>query len=201
MKRRRPRAERFSSTAAPHGVEKDNDLVKWVVGFAFLALVGSSIFLWVTMKADTDGTRPGKASPPVQLMTYQRGAIVRRPHLHERADGESNNSRHFDVNRLPFTQGLFFMSDGRDDSTAFESAGLYNGSVFREFDLRSGRTLRSHALPPGDFAEGACESQGVIFVLTWLEGKMLIMRETPGGFTVVREVPTPFLEARHSTQL
>ena len=64
-----------------------------------------------------------------------------------------------------YTQGLFFCN-----GQLYESSGMYGESAFRKLDLKSGRTLKRINYDKKFFAEGSCELDGKIFVLTWQEG-------------------------------
>lgn len=68
-----------------------------------------------------------------------------------------------------FTQGLAFHS-GR----LFESAGGYGKSAIHEKDLDSGRSLRTHNLPPEIFAEGLTQIGQEFFLLSWRNGLGLV---------------------------
>lgn len=64
-----------------------------------------------------------------------------------------------------FTQGLVW-SEGR----LFESAGQYGASRIAEKELKTGKTLRSTALPGNEFGEGLALLAGQLWQLTWQEG-------------------------------
>ncbi|MDP3857205.1 MAG: glutaminyl-peptide cyclotransferase [Stagnimonas sp.] len=64
-----------------------------------------------------------------------------------------------------FTQGLVW-SQGR----LFESAGQYGASRVAEKELKTGRTLRSIALPGNEFGEGLALLRDQLWQLTWREG-------------------------------
>lgn len=68
-----------------------------------------------------------------------------------------------------FTQGLFFTSA----DTLIETTGLYAKSILREFDLRTGETLRLTPLPPHIFGEGCTKIKDIIYVGTYRENKIL----------------------------
>ncbi|KAF8821594.1 hypothetical protein IE077_001837 [Cardiosporidium cionae] len=61
-----------------------------------------------------------------------------------------SNSYNQDINYVPFTQGFLFS----DSTKIIESAGLYYGSLLREVDASTGKTLRYVRLPDKLFAEG-----------------------------------------------
>jgi len=61
-----------------------------------------------------------------------------------------------------FTQGLVF-----EDGVLYESTGLYGRSSLRKVELKTGRVLKSYALPSRYFAEGITVFRDRIFQLTW----------------------------------
>jgi glutamine cyclotransferase len=67
---------------------------------------------------------------------------------------------------LAWTQGLQLDPEGR----LFESTGLEGRSTLREVDPRSGRVLRSVALPDDRFAEGLALVDDRLIQLTWQDG-------------------------------
>jgi len=85
--------------------------------------------------------------------------------------GERRTPERFDVAaRYPhdsaaYTQGLFWA-----DSVLFESTGRYGHSDVRRVDLKTGRVLAKHDLPPDRFGEGLALVGGRLYQLTWKEG-------------------------------
>ena len=63
-----------------------------------------------------------------------------------------------------YTQGLFFYG-----GVLYESTGQYGESSLRQVDLSSGRVLKHISLDRQFFGEGACELNGLIYQLTWME--------------------------------
>lgn len=112
----------------------------------------------------------GKPDPSVvQLYTFDNKSVKNYPHIHEVTDSTNKN-----INKEPFTQGLVHL----DASSMIESTGLYNGSVLREFDLRTGNTIRYVKLADHYFGEGCCVVNGLLLVLTWMEQEMLVYNLT-----------------------
>ncbi|MFP5259752.1 MAG: glutaminyl-peptide cyclotransferase [Acidobacteriota bacterium] len=91
--------------------------------------------------------------------------------------------------RLPhdpaaFTQGLLY-----HDGFFFESTGLYGQSSLRRLDAATGKVLARRALPASVFGEGLALSGGLLYQLTWREGRVLTAR--PGDLSPVGELPLP----------
>jgi len=80
-----------------------------------------------------------------------------------------------------FTQGLE-VSDG----LMYESSGLYGKSRVRKYHPRNDRSLAETSIPDRYFAEGLTLLNNKLFVLTWREGKLLILN--PENLTIEREV-------------
>lgn len=91
--------------------------------------------------------------------------------------------------RLPhdpaaFTQGLLY-----HDGFFFESTGLYGQSSLRRLDAATGKVLARRALPASVFGEGLALHAGLLYQLTWREGRVLTAR--PGDLSPVGELPLP----------
>lgn len=71
------------------------------------------------------------------------------------------------VNPPAFVQGLALHS-----GSLYLSSGLYGVSHIRRIDPATGRELARVALPAGVFAEGLGVHDGVVYVLTWREGRV-----------------------------
>ena len=68
-----------------------------------------------------------------------------------------------------FTQGLFFQ-----DGKLFESTGVVGTSSIREVDLTTGGVKRKRDLPPPYFGEGIVAMGGLLYQLTWKDGKAFV---------------------------
>ncbi len=74
-------------------------------------------------------------------------------------------------NTSSFTQGLFF-----DNGMLYESTGEYGWSkIYKDIDLLTGKPSESYSLDSELFGEGAVIFKNKLYVLTWKEGKALIM--------------------------
>jgi glutamine cyclotransferase len=61
-----------------------------------------------------------------------------------------------------FTQGLVYVQ-----GMLYESTGLNGQSSLRMVDLKTGRVLQQHDLPPVDFGEGLTDWKSTLVQLTW----------------------------------
>ncbi len=68
-----------------------------------------------------------------------------------------------------YTQGLFI-----HDGIVYESTGQYGQSSLRKVNKETGEVVQTIAIANQYFAEGACVLNGKIYVLTWLERKVLV---------------------------
>jgi glutaminyl-peptide cyclotransferase len=74
------------------------------------------------------------------------------------------------MEKLPHDTGAYTQGLVSKDMLLFESTGLYGRSDVRVTDLRSGRVLRSKALPVDRFGEGLTLFNGALYQLTWKSG-------------------------------
>ncbi len=89
----------------------------------------------------------------------------------------SSSVREYKVNVLEsirhdmssYTQGLFIV-----DGVMYESSGQYGQSSFRTVEPATGRVLEVIPFPAEYFLEGSCELGGMIYILTWFEGKCFV---------------------------
>ena len=68
-----------------------------------------------------------------------------------------------------FTQGLDLVG-----STMYESSGLYKKSFIRAYDIQTNKVISQKKLPRKIFAEGLCEWDGKIHMLTWKAGILYV---------------------------
>jgi glutamine cyclotransferase len=68
-----------------------------------------------------------------------------------------------------FTEGLFIL-----DGTLYESTGIEGKSDFREVDLATGAVKRKRDLPAPYFGEGIIALKGLLYQLTWKQGKAFV---------------------------
>ncbi|KAH8739436.1 glutamine cyclotransferase [Cryptosporidium ryanae] len=95
------------------------------------------------------------------------------PHYHKQYDSAENNKIEYDdsfnVNAVPFTQGLTFLNS----SVIIESAGLYKGSFIRFVEFPSMNNLKHRILEPDLWGEGAAIYRNNIIQLTWTSGILI----------------------------
>ena len=76
-----------------------------------------------------------------------------------------------------FTQGLVF-----EDGVLYESTGLYGKSSLRKVELKTGRVLKLHLLPPRSFGEGITVFGERIVQLTWKSRTGIVYDKSSFGF-------------------
>ncbi len=109
------------------------------------------LLLWATALAPPGCASRGNAKP--------RGAELLRARV----------VRSYPHDREAFTQGLEF-AGGR----LYESTGLPGRSSLRRVDLASGLVEQQVALPAPLFAEGLARVGGLLYQLTWQDGKAFV---------------------------
>ena len=97
----------------------------------------------------TTGTAPGTPAAPATV----RPTVVRSlPH-----------------DPGAFTEGLFIL-----DGKLYESTGIVGSSDIREVDLETGAVKRKRAIPAPYFGEGIVALNGLLYELTWKDGKAFV---------------------------
>ncbi|KHK04472.1 glutaminyl-peptide cyclotransferase [Desulfovibrio sp. TomC] len=91
--------------------------------------------------------------------------------------------------RLPhdpkaFTQGLLY-----HDGFLYESTGLYGQSTLRRVDPATGQVLARRVLPATIFGEGLALVRGLLYQLSWREGRVLVSK--PADLSPAGEFPLP----------
>jgi glutaminyl-peptide cyclotransferase len=85
-----------------------------------------------------------------------------------------------------YTQGLEFSADG---GVLWESGGGYGESQVLRVDPSRGEVLTRYAVDPAWFSEGLSVLAGQLFVLTWREGKVLVLDPVKLDRKELRELP------------
>jgi hypothetical protein len=81
----------------------------------------------------------------------------------------------FDRDRTVYTQGIEIYKTCDDcEYSDFSSAGIYGASRVAEFNLESGKMIRSRDLPADEFAEGLTVLDGKLYQLIWKSNKTYV---------------------------